>query len=430
MSTRRSFGYFLGRPRVFICYRRADAALARLLSDSVVRRLGASRVFWDITGEHGGIKFRPRIYKALEGSDVVLALIGPAWNPARLHNVGDFVADELRTSERFGKKVIPVAGAALPTAGELPDDLRWILDLHARELTTGADYESQMKRLLFDLGYRRWRPLALLATVLAAIGIGLLIAHWASADPSSAPTTAGTSTTTGSSTSTSLPSETTSSVVEGTTVPTITTAAPRTVPTQPPHTTATQPPQELRSVPTLKGREATEAIADLIARDLVPFPEVEMDGHYKYIVVEASEEPGTQVPVSTNITLTVDFDATQLNFPVLTLPGGGPVLNPTCSGGKYTIPEQKWSGVNVASVDLNVTPAPSITPTPTRAATSAGIGTFGGKTASFTVNCSNSSSVTVTLELTATGKQHVDGRPAEQIPKKFLITIDPTPVNG
>jgi hypothetical protein len=181
-----------------------------------------------------------------------------------------------------------------------------------------------------------------------------------------------------------------------------------------------------------------EVMADLTSCDLSPVPDVLMEPQYRYIVIDANANAGDDIPVGSSVRLIVDFDATTLTFPVPTFPGiGGPVaIGPTCSGGKYTVPEQKWSGTNVASIEVTeVTSEPpglDVTKNPpdvTRAATTAGIGTFGGTVASFVVECSNTQTVRFELTLTATGLPHTTGTTADEEPKVQTLTINPQPVN-
>ncbi|HET9731022.1 MAG TPA: PASTA domain-containing protein [Acidimicrobiia bacterium] len=135
--------------RVFLSYRREDAAgYAGRLFDALVAKFRHDNVFMDIDTISPGSDFVDVIDEALEGCDVLLALIGPRWLSAtganghrRLDNPEDFVRLEIEGALARGIRVIPllVGGAEAPSSQELPESLAPLARRHA-----------------FDISDRRW----------------------------------------------------------------------------------------------------------------------------------------------------------------------------------------------------------------------------------------------------------------------------------
>lgn len=119
---------------VFISYRHQDVSRdVRGIYERLRAELGPSTVFMDKEGLEPGDDFIESIDRQLARCQVLLAIIGPKWLDAkddrghrRLDDEEDFVRYELRTALQRNIKVIPVLldGAAMPTASDLPDDLR------------------------------------------------------------------------------------------------------------------------------------------------------------------------------------------------------------------------------------------------------------------------------------------------------------------
>ena len=140
--------------RVFVSYRRADLPyVAGRLRDQLATKFGHVNVFFDVDSIDAGKDFRAVINDALVLADVVLALIGPGWNPARLADDSDYVRLELAAALDMGKPVIPVllAGGAVPLANELPPDLGAIAFLNATQLRSDPDFDPDYRRLLTRL---------------------------------------------------------------------------------------------------------------------------------------------------------------------------------------------------------------------------------------------------------------------------------------
>ncbi len=130
---------------IFISYRREDTAgYAGRIVDDLQERLPGVTIFRDIETIPAGEDFVVAIQRALAGSRVLLALIGPEWLTAknadgqrRLDDPGDFVRTEIAVALAQGHLVIPVLlqDAELPREEELPEPLRPLLRRQAIELS-------------------------------------------------------------------------------------------------------------------------------------------------------------------------------------------------------------------------------------------------------------------------------------------------------
>jgi len=118
---------------IFISYRRDDSApWAGRLRDRLAADLGVDRVFFDIDSIDLGQDFRAVIDSTLTSCNVVLVLIGPSWlgreadGRRRIDDEADQHRVEVATALRSNRRVIPllVGGAKMPTAEELPPDLK------------------------------------------------------------------------------------------------------------------------------------------------------------------------------------------------------------------------------------------------------------------------------------------------------------------
>ncbi|MDA0366043.1 MAG: toll/interleukin-1 receptor domain-containing protein [Chloroflexi bacterium] len=145
--------------RVFLSYRRDDAAgQAGRLRDALAARFGADAIFHDVSTIRPGENFVDVMTSAIAASDVVLVVIGPRWttiadgNRPRLQDPDDYVHFELQAALASGKRIIPVtvAGASVPAAADLPEDLRALLTRQATDLRDthwGADLEALLEAL-------------------------------------------------------------------------------------------------------------------------------------------------------------------------------------------------------------------------------------------------------------------------------------------
>ncbi len=142
--------------RIFISYRRDDSpAYAGRLFDQLSARFGESQVFMDVDTLEPGVDFVQRIEESVGSADVLIAVIGRGWASAvdesghrKLDNPHDFVRIEVGGALRRNIRVIPVlvAGARMPTAEELPDDLDALTRRNGLEISD-TDWRSGTERL-------------------------------------------------------------------------------------------------------------------------------------------------------------------------------------------------------------------------------------------------------------------------------------------
>jgi TIR domain len=142
---------------VFISYRRDESAgYAGRIADRFEEYFGEDKVFRDIDSLELGLDFSEAIERALESSEVLVAVIGKNWLTAtdaagqrRLENPDDFVRVEIATALKRNMRVIPVLvqGASMPDTDELPEDLAPLTRRNAFELhDTG--WSDDIRRLI------------------------------------------------------------------------------------------------------------------------------------------------------------------------------------------------------------------------------------------------------------------------------------------
>jgi hypothetical protein len=127
--------------------------------DALAAQFGERNIFQDVAAIRPGQDFSTAIDDALEQSDVVLAVIGPRWltaaspeGAARLLEPDDYVRAELAAALARSNNVVPVlvGGAVMPSARELPDELK---RLGAEATRTAAGGRARRR----DLAARRRR---------------------------------------------------------------------------------------------------------------------------------------------------------------------------------------------------------------------------------------------------------------------------------
>lgn len=157
--------------RIFISYRRKDAEFhVERLRESLSRGVGAGpgfaedQIFMDTDTIEPGVDFQEAIRKALEDSDVFLAVIGPKWlsdeNRRRLQEADDFVRFEIeaafeRAREHDDVRIIPtlVQGGTLPAPEDLPEKLQKLPKRQYFELTDNR-WSDDVGRLFASLKAR------------------------------------------------------------------------------------------------------------------------------------------------------------------------------------------------------------------------------------------------------------------------------------
>src|SRR5262245_56562210 len=131
----------IGAAPIFINYRREDSAgYAGRLFDRFVGELGRDQVFRDFENIPPGENFTQAIHQGIDGSVVLLVLIGPRWLTAadadgrqRLADPCDLVRREIELGLQRKLRVIPVLlpGANMPAAQDLPESLRPLTQYNA-----------------------------------------------------------------------------------------------------------------------------------------------------------------------------------------------------------------------------------------------------------------------------------------------------------
>ena len=179
-------------PRIFISYRRDDAAGdAGRLADHVRRRFGSTRVFLDIDTIEPGTDFVRVLRESLQDTAVMLVVIGPRWTSLRsangsrrLDDPTDFVRMEVEAALGRDIPVVPVLvqGARVPQKEELPASLA---PLSTRQVVSldHAEFNDDAERLCDRIAKaidgngslrptlaRRWWPAV---AALAALTLGL-----------------------------------------------------------------------------------------------------------------------------------------------------------------------------------------------------------------------------------------------------------------
>jgi TIR domain len=189
--------------RVFISYRREDSAdAAGRVYDRLSNWLSDSNVFFDVSAIRGGEDFAKRIVSEIGSSDAALIFIGNKWlvpahptGKPRIWEADDHVRAEVRAALARPIIVLPVlvAGARMPDAEQLPEDIRGIINKNAlllRHESFDDDTENIVRALGGGSSRRRtwedrgtfWSKLAYsLGGALAAsaiVVVGALVHFW------------------------------------------------------------------------------------------------------------------------------------------------------------------------------------------------------------------------------------------------------------
>src|SRR5262245_55489595 len=145
-------------PRIFISYRREDSAgFVRALLGPLKDRFGGERLFKDTDSIPPGQDFVKVIEGELQSCKVVLAVIGNKWvtvedkaHKRRLDNPNDYLRLEVATALKNDQVVvIPVLveGAVMPTAEDLPEDLKQLARRNATQLSDSR-WDTDVERLI------------------------------------------------------------------------------------------------------------------------------------------------------------------------------------------------------------------------------------------------------------------------------------------
>jgi len=178
-------------PRIFISYRRDDAAgEAGRLADHMNRRFGRGQVFLDIDTIDPGTDFVRVLQSSLRETAAVLVVIGRQWTSVadgagsrRLDNAKDFVRLEVEESLGRNIPVVPVLvqGAMMPRPEDLPASMSSLTTRQAVTLDH-AEFHDDANRLCDHLEkmlglekptplgmLKRWWPAAVVALLAIAV---------------------------------------------------------------------------------------------------------------------------------------------------------------------------------------------------------------------------------------------------------------------
>ncbi len=145
---------------IFISYRRShDGGYAWALRDYLRSRFNPDTLFFDRENIDAGTVFPDRLGAAVEGCQVLLAVIGPGWLEAtdgnghrRLDDEDDWVRREIALALALGKTVIPVLfgdDTQPPPADRLPAPLQPLARLQAKHLRGDfSEYDAQRQDLV------------------------------------------------------------------------------------------------------------------------------------------------------------------------------------------------------------------------------------------------------------------------------------------
>jgi hypothetical protein len=149
--------------RVYLSYRRHDSlGWPKMLADVLRKRFSEANVFE--SGAPGASTSHNALISRVSQCDVLLAIIGPAWegeHGADINDPNDPVRLELATAVARGLRVlaIRVGGARMPDPRSLPEDIRPLARSQAPELTT-LTWNTVVRDLVSGLDpdrRRRWQ---------------------------------------------------------------------------------------------------------------------------------------------------------------------------------------------------------------------------------------------------------------------------------
>jgi hypothetical protein len=143
-------------PRITISYRRDDSdVITGRIFDRLSAHYGRETVFRDIDSIPLGVDFRKHVNSVIDGTDIMVAVVGPKWigprpGQSRLDNAADPVRVEVDAALRKGVPLIPVLvlRAQMPRADQLPPSLEDFAYRNAARIDAGQDFDTHMGRLI------------------------------------------------------------------------------------------------------------------------------------------------------------------------------------------------------------------------------------------------------------------------------------------
>ena len=162
---------------------RISQDIAGRIGDHLRRRFGDRQVFLDTGSIPAGADFRHTIQEAMRRRGVLVAIVGPDWIGARngatnrIDDHDDPVRMEVAAALDNGLPIIPVLvnGASMPTAGDLPDDLKDFSYRNALTIDRGRNFHRDADDLVREIEALAprgaWRRRAVAALVAAAAAL-------------------------------------------------------------------------------------------------------------------------------------------------------------------------------------------------------------------------------------------------------------------
>src|ERR1035441_5603610 len=173
-------------PRIFISYRRDDAATeAGRMADLLQERLG-DHVFFDRESIDPGVDYPTVIENDLAQADCLFAVIGKNWTTAanpkgerRLDDPNDYVRLEIATALKRNIRVVPVlvCGATMPGINDLPEVLARLSRCNAVQIREDS-FRRDVDALVEKVSRRRLlvrRPAVWLAVGAAGVLLALVL---------------------------------------------------------------------------------------------------------------------------------------------------------------------------------------------------------------------------------------------------------------
>ncbi len=140
---------------IFISYRRSHTQdVAGRIYDKLSSHFGHDLIFKDVESIFYGEDFPEKLKQCVSSCKVLIAVIGPTWLEelqGRLQTPDiDWVRTEIAIALQQNIPVIPllVAGATMPSADYLPDDLRHLAQRNAAWARPDPDFHIDMQRLI------------------------------------------------------------------------------------------------------------------------------------------------------------------------------------------------------------------------------------------------------------------------------------------
>jgi hypothetical protein len=143
--------------RITLSYRREDSMdITGRIFDRLVSRYGRETVYRDIDNIPPGLDFRQHIRANIEGTDLLMVIVGPRWlggerhGQPRIRSETDYVRVEVEAALDRHIPIIPllVGGADMPEPSQLPESLREFAFRNAVHIDSGRDFDHHLNGLI------------------------------------------------------------------------------------------------------------------------------------------------------------------------------------------------------------------------------------------------------------------------------------------